>query len=189
MFGEDTEDEAFEADTEALGAEEAEEDTEVADEGSQQAADSPDTAEEGAAGTDTPGGGEDVPQGDDAAPAGTQAAPPTGKYRERLDLAEQQRDQAVDRLARQQAVVFERTCADAGLPLAVAKAAGLDTAKFIGEDGLINTEALSTVADEIRAENGISRRPQPNPLVGQGRRSDQAESLGDVLREVARGSH
>jgi hypothetical protein len=178
MFDNDDTDTADEADP---GAEADETEADEATTTDDEAADSARNGPEGEGALDD--SGDDT----DASQDGDQAEKP-GKYRERLALAEQERDDAVAQLVAQRRAIMDRALHDAGLPAAVAKAAGLDVGKFLTADGLVDTAALANVANQIREENRLPRRPQPIGIAGQGQ-SGKGESFGSVLREVATGSH
>jgi hypothetical protein len=130
----------------------------------------------------------DTPDDDEELQSDADAEKP-GKFRQKLADAEAARDTALAQLVAQRRAVFEAAIAGAGLPLAVAQAAGLGVDQFLNAEGLVDVESLSVIAEEVRANAGIPRRPKPLPHVGQGRNEPAAETLGDLLKREARGSH
>ena len=109
----------------------------------------------------TPGGSEgdaDAPD-DNGKPKGVRA---------RLDATEAERDVLRAQLDAAHAQAFDRTVEAMGLQPALMRAAGLEVAEFVVEDGSLDTVALTTAIDTKRSELGLSRRPAPNPVAGLG---------------------
>lgn len=122
------------------------------------------------------------------APDDGQEPKKSGGVRQKITALEAERDGLSAALAAAHAQAFDGTVQALGLQPALMRAAGLDVADYVREDGTVDTEALTVAADTKRAELGLSRRPLPNPIAGanRGREMPEKRSLGDVLKSVTR---
>ena len=94
---------------------------------------------------------------------------PKGGVRARLDAAEAERDGLQAKLSAAHDQAIDREIERAGLSPKLIRAAGLEVAAFITEEGSLDYEKLTPAIDGLRAELGLSRRPAPNPVAGRGR--------------------
>ena len=105
--------------------------------------------------------------------------------RQRLAEAEAERDALRDNLARQQQAVWDDAVQRAGITPLLMKTAGRDVEQLLTvvEDGTLTPEAVYQIADQVRAEAGLSRRPKPDPVLGRARReAAEREDWGSLLK-------
>ncbi|WP_425003869.1 hypothetical protein [Mycolicibacterium sp. S3B2] len=132
----------------------------------------------------------------ETAPAGPQddadesgdAEKPKGT-RAKINALEGERDALRARLDAAHAQLFDSAVEAMGLQPALMRAAGVAVADHVQDDGTVDAAALNTAIDAKRAELGLSRRPQPNPVAGRGREnltSPETRSLGQILKETSR---
>ncbi|MGB3521943.1 MAG: hypothetical protein WBA50_10745 [Mycobacterium sp.] len=145
---------------------------------------------EGDAADETEEDAQGVAEADSDAPedeADETDAKPKLKFREKLALAEQERDELRDQLARQHRALAEDVFKDGNVPPKLLADINLDD--FVQPDGTLDTAALAEQVETVRLELGLpekSRRPAPNPIVGKaGGPSPHAEGLGEALKKVA----
>lgn len=105
---------------------------------------------------------------DDAQKGAQESSEGKGKYRERLAAAEAERDRLAGVVAAMQQAEVDRIVEGEGLRPAVIKAAGVDLADLLTEDGTVNVEAVQQAAGVARDELGLGpRSPMPDPNQGQ----------------------
>lgn len=121
----------------------------------------------------------EIPEGADEQKKGVRA---------KLEQAEADRDALQARLDGFYDSVLTREAEALGLKPALVKAVGVSVADHVGEDGVIDYAALGGAMDAARAELGLPRKPQPNPIAGTTRQhdADDAPSWGSALQQHAR---
>lgn len=98
--------------------------------------------------------------------------------RARLDAAEAERDALASRLTAAHDRAVDREIERAGLSPRLIRAAGLEVAEFVSEDGSLDYDRLTPAIDALRADLGLSRRPAPNPVAGLGSDAPDAKPSG-----------
>lgn len=132
----------------------------------------PDGAEPGM-GTDAPEDAESLTEGKgdtkdtppDEATAAGKARKQAASYRERLRASETQVSVERERADRAETQVLDLLLGQAGLDRRLWTAAGVELPR--AEDGSLDVAATLAAAEQVRAEFGVARSPQPNPQQGQ----------------------
>lgn len=106
-------------------------------------------------------------------PSGDGEPKKTG-VRQKLADVEGERDALQARLDGFYDSVLTREAEAIGLKPALLKAVGVSVADHVGDDGVIDYAALAAAMDGARAELGLPRKPQPNPLAGKSRSSEES---------------
>ncbi|SBS78932.1 hypothetical protein MHPYR_640035 [uncultured Mycobacterium sp.] len=110
--------------------------------------------------------------------------------RQKLADIEGERDALQARLDGFYDSVLTREAEAIGLKPALLKAVGVSVADHVGEGGAIDYASLAAAMDGARAELGLPRKPQPNPLAGKTRSSEESDNRptwGSTFAEHASG--
>jgi hypothetical protein len=95
------------------------------------------------------------------------------KQRRRAQKAERERDELADALARTRQSIVDKAVSAAHLDPRLLTAAGHTVDTLVGDDGLIDhdalAEAITTTKREFRVANGLQPNPQQGHVGGQGR--------------------
>jgi hypothetical protein len=131
-------------------------------------------------------------QGNDEANDADDAQDDSGRrrgVRERLAEAEAERDALRETLTRQQQAVYSDAIGRAGVAGTLMAAAERGLESLVGDDGVIHPADVTAAADQVAAEAGIPRRPQPDPALGRGGDGSAVSTvtIGTLLRAAAKG--
>lgn len=88
------------------------------------------------------------------------------KQRRRAQKAERERDALADTLARTRQSIVDRAVSAAGLDPRLLTAAGHTADSLVGDDGLIDHDALADAIAATKREFRVSNGLQPNPQQG-----------------------
>lgn len=91
------------------------------------------------------------------------------KLRKRAQEAEAERDSLRAQLTSALDGVLDHEADRIKVNPALLRAAGLNAADYVGDDGAVDIPGLAAAVEAKRAELGLPRRAQPNPLAGLGR--------------------
>lgn len=118
---------------------------------------------------DTQAEPDDEGEPEDDSKGGREAA----RYRRRLRDTEAERDALTERVESLQRSVVEGIVTEGGMGgrMHTAEpfwAGGVDLADLLDEGGNVDRDAVLAAVDEIAARFGITRRPKPNTVLGEG---------------------